>query len=368
MMSPILTLLNTSAVPFQYPTEYPSSKQRGRESLSERRRQRVLPSIIVPQDSELQNLGVSLESNHNQFDAINQRDLMAAVLNEAVKTIEYVVGPNDVQVTSREAEQSDISTSASQNNCNQAHSRSSTCPRTYDTPRAPPNSPSSNQTATFFDFSSNCIDHASDDEVKASTSQQQLYDIQPTRLSRTRSMRKRRRKSSFKDPSVQPRVSPKIPQFEHAMTSNNDADDEGSDEEVVRATRKKTMAKSPSKHCHKIISYHHRLNDTGLEFGLELVAETQKLSSSSSSDSEQTDGRKSKMTDWSKVGEELRSIADSFQDSNGGANFRVEATLTGEIPRDIYALLNMMLPISIPQSLWSALVSYAAWKIFKRFQ
>ena len=70
-------------------------------------------------------------------------------------------------------------------------------------------------------------------------------------------MRKRRRKSSFKDPSVQPRVSPKIPQFEHVLTSNNDADDEGSDEEVRRETRKKTMAKSPSKHCHKIISYHH---------------------------------------------------------------------------------------------------------------
>ena len=105
MMSPILTLLNTSAVPFQYPTEYPSSKQRGRESLSERRRQRVLQSIIVPQDMELQNSDVSLESNDNQLDAENQRALMAAVLNEAVKTIEYVVGPNNVHVTSTEAEQ-----------------------------------------------------------------------------------------------------------------------------------------------------------------------------------------------------------------------------------------------------------------------
>ena len=102
---------------------------------------------------------------------------------------------------------------------------------------------------------------------------------------------------------------------------------------------------------------------------MKLIAETQKLASSSDENTDQTDGKEpAKMTDWAKVGEELRSIADSFQESNGGTNLRVEATLTGVIPLDILSILNMMLPVSIPQSLWSALVSYAAWKIFKRFQ
>ena len=89
MMSPLLTLLNTSAVPFQYPAEYPSSKESGQESLAERRRQRILPSIVVPQNSELPNSGVARQSNQHQLDSGNQRALMAAVLNEAVKTIEY---------------------------------------------------------------------------------------------------------------------------------------------------------------------------------------------------------------------------------------------------------------------------------------
>ena len=172
---------------------------------------------------------------------------------------------------------------------------------------------------------------------------------------------------------MEPRVAPKLPQIKNISSSSNEADDEASDEEVVLSNKKKTPTKAPAKRSHKIFSYHHQLNDQGLGFGLELVAETQKLSSSSSSSgSSIEDDKKTKMTDWSKVGEELRHIADGFQASSnpnaGGTNFRLEATLTGVVPLDILSIINMMLPISVPQSLWSALVSYAAWKIFKRFQ
>ena len=367
MMSPIITLLSTSAVPFQFPAEYPSQKDN--VSLAERRRQRGLPSIIVPQTIDFQSSGGSEQGSQHQLDAENQRALMAAVLNEAVKTLEYVVGPEDVQVTSRELPRTSAPTSSTQTSSNLVQAKESSSLRIYNTPRAPPNSPSHETLARSFDFSNIGGDPSSDDEQKPVVSHQQKDDFQGSRLRRTRSMRKRRRKSSFKDPSIQPRVAPKFPQLENSSTTCHDADDEGSDEDIVREVRKKTLVRSPSKHCHKLFSYHHSLNDKGLKFGLELVAETQKLSSeSSSSDSDQTDGNTNKMTNWSKVGEELRSIADSFQDSNGGTNLRVEATLTGVVPLDILSLLNMMLPVSIPQSLWSALVSYAAWKMLKRFQ
>ena len=355
MMSPILTLLTTSAVPFQYPADYPT-QQRQHMSLAQRRRQRGSTCSTVPQTLELQNTGmaVHLGSNQNQLDADNQRALMAAVLNEAVKTIEYVIGPEDVQVTNRENEQ----TSRSNVPIN---------------PRPPPNSPSYEQSQTSFEFP---VELSSDGECTQLLTQQCQLESQDfgsvNRLRRTRSMRKRRRKSSFKDPTIQPIVVPKLPQIQHTSTSSNEADDEGSEEEAGLDHRKKTMTRTPSKHCHKIFSYHHRLNDKGLEFGLELVAETQKLSSSSSSEDTPDNGRQTKMTDWSKVGEELRSIADSFQASSNsnsdGTNLRVEATLTGIVPLDILSIINMMLPVSIPQSLWSALVSYAAWKIFKRLQ
>ena len=371
-MASILTLLNATAVPFQYPAEYSSPPQ---SNLAERRRQRGVAPISIPESMDLQESEVPLRPNQVQLRTENQRALMAAVLNEAVKTIDYVVGPNDLQVTSRETQPIDIPTRSSEFQSDLNEIRNSMNPRMYDTPIAPPNSPVHQRTIScfeFFDFDNNGNDF--DDEVKPTTVHQHPEETPCTPFRRTRSVRKRRRKSSFKDPSIKPRVVAKIPQMDPTSTSSNDeADDECSDEETTRERRKKLTTRSPSKQSHKIFSYHKRLNDKGLEFGLELVAETQRLASSTSSSSddkgEQTDGTKiTKMTDWAKVGEELRSIADSFQESNGGTNLRVEATLTGVVPLDILSILNMMLPISIPQSLWSALVSYAAWKIFKRFQ
>ena len=71
--------------------------------------------------------------------------------------------------------------------------------------------------------------------------------------------------------------------------------------------------------------------------------------------------RRNDVEEWARVGTELRNIADSFQkglDEDGD-----EAGAS-----DLFSLINLMLPVSVPQSLWSALFSYAAWKIFKRFQ
>ena len=320
----------------------------------------------------LENLGISVRSNQQQIDASNQRALLAAVLNEAAKTIEYVIGPEDAEVSLDEpSNQVEVPDESTSNSAYLDQDIELINPRMYNTPRAPPNSPSCNKSEVHFSFPLDRNGRSADEEDKTLTSipSSQPDEPQYSRLRRTRSTRKRRRKSSFKDPSIQPRVAPKISQPQNLSTMCSDADDEGSDQESRREVKKKTTPRSTSKHCHKLFSYHHKLNDKGLAFGLELVAQTQKLSSSSSSDSsDQTDGKPTKFTDWSKVGEELRSIADSFQESNGGTNVRVEATLTGVVPMDLLSILNMMLPVSIPQSLWSALVSYAAWKIFKRFQ
>ena len=87
-------------------------------------------------------------------------------------------------------------------------------------------------------------------------------------------------------------------------------------------------------------------------------------SESTSTDEEidcQTEAQK-----WSQIGQELRLIADCFgtpeeldEDGNSLSPFGVN---------DLVSLINLMLPITVPQSLWSALLSYAAWKIFKKFQ
>ena len=91
-----------------------------------------------------------------------------------------------------------------------------------------------------------------------------------------------------------------------------------------------------------------------LELKLNLLSETRRTLQSQDSSTEE----------WAKVGTELRNIADSFQ--RGLDSDLSDQDETGSI--DILSLINMMLPVSVPQSLWSALVSYAAWKIFKRFQ
>ena len=155
--------------------------------------------------------------------------------------------------------------------------------------------------------------------------------------------RKRRRVPSFNKTH---RVAPKV---KAAVAS--DADDEASDE------------------CHEATTGHGYDSDSEarqeLSLRLQILAESQKAAN--------------RDTDWSRVGSELRSIADTFQSmsatSGSGPNGhrnqdRDQAERSGQssdvVPTDLLSFINLLLPVSIPQSLWSAIASYVAWKILKR--
>ena len=189
---------------------------------------------------------------------------------------------------------------------------------------------------------------------------------------RRRSLRKRPRKSSFKTLQA-PRVAPKFSCFEA------DADDEASssgdenNSDIVdsaaaaldqidlikaRIPRALCITDDDSSSSEEIFA-----DNSGLQLKLAVLSEAQKVTASV-------------VTDWAKVGAELRSIADKFggdDDLHGHLQGQDEPDANGGrvVARhevDVVSLINLMLPFSVPQSLWSALVSYAAWKIFKRFQ
>lgn len=93
-----------------------------------------------------------------------------------------------------------------------------------------------------------------------------------------------------------------------------------------------------------------------LKLKLDLISESR-----SDSEAEEVDDAKK----WAIVGEELRFIADRF----GNPEDSTEIDFNNPFKvSDLVSIINLMLPVSVPQSLWSALLSYAAWKIFKKFQ
>jgi hypothetical protein len=152
---------------------------------------------------------------------------------------------------------------------------------------------------------------------------------------RPRTQRKRRRLPSFKSHRVAPKTKCQTT-FEAA-----EADDEDSDHEEA-------------------------VDQLELKLKLDLVSQTQQKEDSVDEEDNANEGKKAKEA-WSKVGEELRMIADRFGDLNddhAGEGNSLSTMGAG----DLLGLINLMVPVSVPQSLWSALVSYAAWKIFKRFQ
>ena len=95
------------------------------------------------------------------------------------------------------------------------------------------------------------------------------------------------------------------------------------------------------------------------ELSLKLNLLSEATSSSSDTESEDIDDPQK----WAKIGEELRIIADRFSDEIADPEEDPSNKST-----DLLSLVNLMLPVSVPRSLWSALLSYAAWKIFKKFQ
>ena len=98
---------------------------------------------------------------------------------------------------------------------------------------------------------------------------------------------------------------------------------------------------------------------------LELKLKLNLLSQTQSADEAATE-TEDDVEKWSRIGEELRSIADRFggpvdpvEDQELANPFRVT---------DLLSLLNLIVPCYLPHSLWSALLSYAAFKMFKKFQ
>lgn len=189
-------------------------------------------------------------------------------------------------------------------------------------PSAPPNSPATTNAPVFV------FPEVNDTEDEAIVEAKRPL----------RPLRKRRRIPSFK----QHRVTPKVP---CQAAPGTDADDEDSDSDVTKASSDVIDSDAEAKQ--------------ELNFKLRILAETQK----------------SKTTDWSRVGAELRQIADTFQSyassPPGGAppGPNTSSAQNNDValpPSDFLSLVNMFLPVSIPQSLWSAIVSYAAWKILKR--
>ena len=185
-----------------------------------------------------------------------------------------------------------------------------------------------------------------------------------------RSLRKRRRVPSFKTRQT-PRVAPKL-------TCCEDADDEasssGDDETDLAASGAADLmrripkaltiddAEQESSSGEEIFA-----DSSGLQLKLKVLSEAQRTVI------------EAEITDWAKVGIELRSIADKFGedlDGRDGGQDQVDhhhhngggGRVVARHEVDVLSLVNLMLPFSVPQSLWSALVSYAAWKIFKRFQ
>ena len=98
-------------------------------------------------------------------------------------------------------------------------------------------------------------------------------------------------------------------------------------------------------------------DDDAQELTLKLNLLSEASSSSDTEEVEVDDPQK-----WAKIGEELRIIADRFSDEIADPEEE-----SNKSP-DLFSLVNLMLPVTVPRSLWSALLSYAAWKIFKKFQ
>ena len=209
-------------------------------------------------------------------------------------------------------------------------------------PGPPPNSPANmanNQAPQQFVFPE-VEDDSSSDCLGVASQQQQ------------KSQRKRRRIPSF---NRHHRVAPKL------QCSDDDADDEDSDFTAEKSRAAKAEADDNAGSADAYDSDAEARQELSLR--LRILAESQKSGSE---------------TDWSKVGEELRSIADSFQNISGssastssGEGRRSgqsgQAASSGEVvPTDILSFINLLLPVSIPQSLWSAIASYVAWKILKR--
>ena len=324
----LMNFLNIGAVPFAYPEEDKS---------------------LVARRYRSKQLKKHFQKSHMKQQE-QQHLLMTTVVNEAVDTLNNVVG-------------------SSRNRDTSPDDRVKT-----DRLRAPPNSPNDKMTFDFPDLvhPSNVL--LPDQPQEEQDEQEQLEEVEspvviPCRAVRMRrSQRKRRRIPSFKT-KQNPRVPSKM------STCSDEADDEASedDDDLVLNMISSMTTNNNNNNNIKTFPRANSIDNKGknfsssdsdteeeLELKLKVLSEVQRTLSSEDEDSTKS----LRYTDWSKVGQELRNIADKFSESQVD---EVDGN-DGATVVDFVSMANMMLPFSIPQSLWSALVSYAAWKILKRFQ
>jgi hypothetical protein len=233
-----------------------------------------------------------------------QRAVVASIVSEAAKEIQSVMGLGPRQDLESE-----------------------------NFPAAPPNSPNDHFTFDFPVPADNRSDVLRRNVETEFSSEEEATEQPPEKPKRTRSFRKRRRVPSFKT-GHQPRVPAKV-------GCCSEADDEASEAETLAVSRSKFEADTDTDTDID--------TKTEMELKLNLLSETRRSRNND------------EVEDWARVGTELRNIADSFQKGLDGDGDDASGV-------DIFSLINLMLPVSVPQSLWSALFSYAAWKIFKRFQ
>lgn len=319
-----LSLLNlVAAVPFQYPDSDHSIAAR-------RLRSRNLRNHMEQVDVQEQ---------------VDQHLLMTTVVDEAVDAFQSVLEPR--------------------------LTRPAVSPLKLRPLTQPPNSPDNVRNTTTFDFPEEILNTddgleeiltSADHEGSSSESVSSAFVDLSTRNRRgRRSQRKRRRVPSFKI-GQNPRVASKA-----VHLSSEEADDEASsDDDIIKANNSASAAASAA-HNSPDAKDDCIVTNSELQLKLQVLSEAQKTVMHAEENLRQTD--------WAKVGAELRQIADKFSDttsadeSDGGDGSAHGFNLVdrnGDI--DFVSMVNLMLPFSVPQSLWSALVSYAAWKIFKRFQ
>ena len=213
----------------------------------------------------------------------------------------------------------------------------STCIQTDLT--VPPNTPSSTNSniTSHFDFPEPPQEFQNSSSSSSSSSDEESEQNRSP-IAASRPAKKRRRPPSFKKNH---RVPPK--------KTISEADDEDSDKELA---------------------------ETELKLKLELLSQTQPKenrstkihNSTEDSTSDSEDDEIDDVKKWQKFGQELRMIADCFGKEIGDDGSEDPNAVNPFQVTDLLGLVNLMLPISVPQSLWSALLSYAAWKIFKKFQ
>jgi hypothetical protein len=307
----MLTLLNTAAVPFCFPED-------DRSIAARRWRARRLRKQIE-RDPEARRM-------------MDTHLLMSTILSEAADAFQAVVDTpgQSIDGSGVFAAKSMVS---------------------FAPPAVPPNSPS------YIVSSGNTFAFP---EVAAESSSDESTSAPPRPLRRTSSFRKRRRVPSFKTGQT-PRVAPK----QTCCGNSDEADDEDSGSDEIDCCSARVSVARPEDAEAALRLRLKEDDEAELALKLNVLCEVQKTAAAAT--------ERLRQTDWAKVGSELRQIADKFSDDRCSAAADEVDSPGGSGSgagggNDVLSLVNQMLPFSVPQSLWSALVSYAAWKIFKRFQ